>query len=122
MYKTMSVKKVVKSIVGQLEAETVSAPDLTDVATCPEEIELLAYCENRLPEKQQVRVYRHISSCNNCIELLAMLAKINEAVDLRAEELTRQMIEASDKELEQLTDRVLKMIEEDEAKFRDSSS
>jgi glucose-6-phosphate isomerase len=118
----MSLKEVVKSIVEQIEAETDSASRSNDLLHCPEEAELLAYCENYLPNQEQTKIYKHVSCCNNCIELLAMFAQISEAANGKAEELAYQKIDASDTNVRKLTEKVLEMIEQDELKFNDSSS
>jgi hypothetical protein len=118
----MSLKEVVKSIVEQIEVETDSASRSNDVLHCPEEAELLAYCENYLPNQEQSKIYKHVSSCNNCIELLAMFAQINEAANGKAEELARRNIAESDTDLRRLTDAVLQMIEQDELRYKASSS
>jgi hypothetical protein len=120
--RTMNLKEVVKSIVEQIEAETDSASRSNDVLHCPEEAELLAYCENRLPNQDQTKIYKHVSSCNNCLELLAMFAQISEVANDKAEELAHQKIEESDTGIRNLTEKVLNMIEQDELKFNGSSS
>jgi hypothetical protein len=114
----MELKDAVKFILEGIETETGSKPSHDDL-NCPDEAVILAYCEGRVSEQNRAKIYKHIVSCHNCIELLAMFAQISEqeADEANQEAETGESHSLPEREL---TDKVLEMIEKDELKFLDS--
>jgi hypothetical protein len=116
----MELKDAVKFILERIESETDSIRSHDDL-NCPDEAVILAYCEGRVSEQNRAKIYKHIVSCHNCIELLAMFAQISEQeADAENEEAgSGESLSAGPYERE-LTDKVLEMIEKDEMKFLNS--
>jgi hypothetical protein len=117
----MNLKDAVKFILEQIETDTDPANHSHDGLNCPDEAEILAYCEGRVSEQNKDKIYKHIATCQNCIELLAMFAQISEQesddeVDLpdNGESKTPNVQE------KELAEKVLDMIESDEMKYLDS--
>jgi hypothetical protein len=116
----MKLQEVVKSILEQIEAETDFATHLNGVANCPQEVDLLAYFENRLAAKSEAQIYQHISSCNHCIEFLAMFAQISEETQESESHPPFAATQQPDPSVEKMAADVLEMIEQDELKFNKS--
>lgn len=116
----MELKDAVKFILERIESEAGSTRSYDDL-NCPDEAVILAYCEGRVSEQNRTKIYKHIVSCHNCIELLAMFAQISEQEADEENEAgsTGESLGAGPNEKE-LTDKVLEMIEKDELKFLNS--
>jgi hypothetical protein len=117
----MNLKEAVKFILERIETEADSVNRSSDGLNCPDEAEILAYCEGRISDHNPAKTYKHISTCHNCIELLAIFAQINEQeTDEEIEDPESAEIQAPSPEDRKLTEKVLEMIEQDERKFIES--
>jgi hypothetical protein len=117
----MNVKEAVKFILEQIETETDSVSRSNDGLNCPDEVEILAYCEGRISDRNRAEIYKHISTCYNCIELLAMFAQISEQEsDDEIADLENAELKMPNPEDRKLAKKVLEMIEKDELKFIES--
>lgn len=114
----MELKDSVKFILERIETEGNSNHRSRNDLNCPDEAEILAYCEGRVSEQHRTKIYKHLAGCQNCIELLAMFAQISEQeADEGPENGDTSVSGMSEKEL---TEKVLDMIEKDELKFLQS--
>jgi hypothetical protein len=116
----MNLKDAVKFILEQIETGAGSVDRSHDDLNCPDEAEILAYCEGRVSDQNRTKIYKHIATCHNCIELLAMFAQISEQESDEEEILDNSEIKSPNPQEEKLTDQVLEMIEKDELKFLES--
>ncbi|MFL6273890.1 MAG: tetratricopeptide repeat protein [Blastocatellia bacterium] len=83
-----------------------SKPPRAATTACPPESDILNYTENRLPPAARDRLDQHFAGCEDCRELLVLLARFPEAA--LAE------LPLSSAEVQQQTARVLQMIEASE--------
>ena len=74
---------------------------------CPTELDVLKYTENRLPAKSRAGLDLHFAACQDCRELLAVLARFPE------EEVAEQPA-LSSAEIQQQTARVIQLFDESE--------
>jgi hypothetical protein len=117
----MNVKDTVKFVLEQIATEAGSVNRSNGDLNCPDEAEILAYCEGRVSDQNRAKIYKHITTCHNCIELLAMFAQISEQeADEEVEAINSDEINQPDPEDKELAEKVLKMIESDELKFQES--
>ena len=117
----MNLKEAVKFILERIETETDSVKRSTDGLNCPDEAEILSYCEGSISDQNRTKIYKHISNCHNCIELLAIFAQIHEQEsDDEVEDLESKEIKTPNSEDRGLAEKVLEMIEQDELKFIES--
>jgi hypothetical protein len=107
----MELKDAVKFILERIETENHSDKRSRNELNCPDEADILAYCEGRVSEQHRTKIYKHIATCQNCIELLAMFAQISEEQDEESPDSHESQPE------DELADKVLEMIEKDELKF-----
>lgn len=118
----MNLKEAVKFIIEQIETESDSVSRSRDGLNCPNEAAILAYCEGRLADQNRTEIYKHISACQNCIELLALFAQISEQeADDEIEDLENAAIKTPNPQDRELAARVLEMLEKDELKRNDSA-
>lgn len=114
----MNLKDAVKFILEQIETDTDSVNRSDDGLNCPDEAEILAYCEGRISEQDKEKIYKHIATCQNCIELLAMFAQISEQESDEEDEPSDNGESTTPNVQEkELAEKVLEMIESDEMKF-----
>src|SRR5437868_13655506 len=71
---------------------------------CPPEADILKYKENHLPTKVRARLEQHFAACDDCRELLVLLARFPE------EEIAEPPLSSA--EIQQQTARVIQLIEE----------
>jgi hypothetical protein len=117
----MNLKDAVKFILEQIETDSGSVDRSNDDLNCPDEAEILAYCEGRVSDQNRAKIYKHIATCHNCIELLAMFAQISEQeADDEVESLDSNEIKPPNPQEKKLAEAVLEMIEQDELKFLES--
>jgi tetratricopeptide (TPR) repeat protein len=59
---------------------------------CPDEVDVLAYSENKLSTRSRVRVESHFAECDDCRQLLTFLGQdsVDEAPPLSQAEVTKQ--------------------------------
>lgn len=74
---------------------------------CPPEADILNYKENHLPAKARARLEQHVAACQDCRELLVLLARFPE------EEIAQQP-PLSSAEIQQQTARIIQLVEADE--------
>lgn len=74
---------------------------------CPGEAEILAYSENLLSGRRRSRVERHMVECDDCREVLALLAQGELVTDV-------ELLEESPEDVRIQTAAVLEMIAQDE--------
>lgn len=75
--------------------------------SCPTELDVLQYTENRLPAKARAGLDLHFAACQDCRELLAVLARFPE------KEIVEQPA-LSSAEIQQQTARVIQLFDESE--------
>lgn len=74
---------------------------------CPPEADILNYKENHLPAQARARLEQHFAACQDCRELLVLLARFPE------EEIAQQP-PLSIAEIQQQTARIIQLVEADE--------
>jgi tetratricopeptide (TPR) repeat protein len=83
-------------LIDSLKSWIGGGPPQTGSQTCPQEIEILKYVEKKLSAKGQARLENHFADCNDCRDLLALLARFSP------EEL-KQQTPLSEAEIQQQT-------------------
>src|SRR5689334_18952882 len=76
-------------------------------ALCPPEADILKYKENHLPTKTRSVLELHFANCQDCRELLVLLARFPEAE-------IAELPPLSSAEIQQQTARVIRLFEENE--------
>jgi tetratricopeptide (TPR) repeat protein len=94
-------------LIDSLQAWLVRKPQRAGAPPCPPESDILKYKENHLPTGARERLEQHVADCQDCRELLVLLARFPE------EEIAQQP-PVSKAEIQQQIARIIQLIEEDE--------
>jgi len=94
-------------LIDSLQAWLSRKPQRAGAPLCPPESDILKYKENHLPTEARERLEQHVADCQDCRELLVLLARFPE------EEIAQQP-PLSNAEIQQQIARVIQLIEEDE--------
>lgn len=107
----MNLKKILELIDRDSQTDKPGGKTRGDKSHCLSEIEVAAYFEGSIPVEKRARIEHHLADCHECIELLVMFSRI--ADDLKHESKSESLPRA---ELEELTGKVLKLINEDDTR------
>jgi len=83
----------------------------TGAQPCPPEADILKYKENLLPKPARARLEQHVAACQDCRELLVLLARFS--MDEITEEV-RQQPPLTEGEIQRQTAHIIQLIEADE--------
>ncbi|MEW6130320.1 MAG: hypothetical protein AB1757_25010 [Acidobacteriota bacterium] len=105
----MNLKKILELINKDSQTGGAGGEEGRDKTHCLSEIEIAAYYENSIPAEKRAGIEHHLADCHDCIDLLVTFSRI--AAELKQESPSDSLPNA---EVEKLTNKVLKLINEDD--------
>ena len=112
----MSVRELFKRLVSGKKPQADSGSSNPARRDCPHESDVMAYLQNRMPERDRGRMEKHFADCDGCRELFAYFARVpNEQLS----EADSVLTQPAEEEVKEQAAKVFAYIERDTVGARD---